>query len=327
MKIDINTEVNPANASAWAHFCRGCDCTFAPRRRLFTGALLGAAASVALPAWARDGVEVGRTSKFTSLISADQVEQAATAQYAQLQQEALKQHALGPDNHPQVIRLRAIAQRIIPHTYEWNPRARDWKWEVNLIGSKQINAFCMPGGKIAFYYGILDQLQLNDDEVAMIMGHEATHALREHARERMGKTVATRGAIEIGAALFGLGNVARSAADMGGQLLTLKFGREDESEADLVGLELAARAGYDPHAGVTLWQKMATAAKGAPPQWLSTHPSGPTRIKDIEANLPKVEPLYARADRPAKRFEPPKPGAATPKRSPDLGPAASDSRG
>jgi predicted Zn-dependent protease len=286
-----------------------CQCLL-HRRRLFTGALLaGAATTLAGPAWAREGVEVGRTSKFTKFVSADQVEQAATGQYAQMQQEAAQQKALAPDNHPQVIRLRAISQRIIPHTYEWNPRARDWKWEVNLIGSTQINAFCMPGGKIAFYYGILDQLQLNDDEVAMIMGHEAAHALREHARERMGKTMATRGAIEIGASLFGLGGASRMVADMGGQLLTLKFSREDESEADLVGIELAARAGYDPRSGVTLWQKMAQASKGAPPQFMSTHPSGPTRIKDIEANIPKVAGLYTRAEKPAQRFGPPKPQA------------------
>ena len=288
----------------------GCACCVPQAgRRLFTGALLAGAATAALPAWAREGVEVGKESTFTKLVSAEQVERAATQQYATMQQQAAQQKALAPDNHPQVIRLRAIAQRIIPHTYEWNARARQWKWEVNLIGGKQINAFCMPGGKIAFYYGILEQLQLNDDEVAMIMGHEAAHALREHARERMGKTAATRGAIEIGAAIFGLGNAGRMAADMGGQLLTLKFGREDESEADLIGLELAARAGYDPSSGVTLWQKMAVASKGAPPAFLSTHPTGPTRIKDIQANLPKVEPLYARAERPTQRFGPPKPSA------------------
>jgi predicted Zn-dependent protease len=175
-----------------------------------------------------------------------------------------------------------------------------------VIGSKQINAFCMPGGKIAFYYGILDQLKLTDDEVAMVMGHEMAHALREHAREQMGKSMATRGAIELGAALFGLGDIARGAAGIGGQLLTLRFGREDESEADLVGLELAARAGYDPHASVTLWEKMAQAAKGAPPEFISTHPSGPTRIRDLESNIPKVQGLYDRAPKPSQRFEPPK---------------------
>jgi predicted Zn-dependent protease len=283
-----------------------CRCALHSRRLFSAGLLVGAT----LPALAREGVDVGRQSSFTKLVSADQIEQAAAGQYQQMRQQASAKRALAPDSHPQLIRLRAIAQRIIPHTYEWNPRAQQWKWEVSLIGSSELNAFCMPGGKIAFYYGILDKLQLNDDEVAMIMGHEAAHALREHARERMGKTMATRGAIELGSALFGLGNLGRTAADMGGQLLTLKFGREDESEADLIGIDLAARAGYDPHAGVTLWQKMAVASKGAPPQFISTHPSGPTRIKDIEDNLPKVAPLYARAEKPTQRFEPPKPGAA-----------------
>lgn len=286
---------------ALAH-ARGCRCAL-HARRLFTGGLLAAAA---LPALAREGVDVGKRSSFSKLVSAEQIEQAASTQYLQLRQEAASKSALAPDDHPQLIRLRAIAQRIIPFTYEWNPRAREWKWEVSLIGSKELNAFCMPGGKIAFYYGILQQLQLNDDEVAMIMGHEAAHALREHARERVGKTAATRGAIEIGAALFGLGNTGRLAADLGGQLLTLKFSREDEAEADLVGIELAARAGYDPHAGVTLWQKMAQASKGAPPEFMSTHPSGPSRIQDIQKNLPKVQPLYQRAPKPAQRFEPPK---------------------
>ena len=159
----------------------------------------------------------------------------------------------------------------------------------------------MPGGKIAFFSGILDKLGLSDDEVAMVMGHEMTHALREHARERLAKTQLTNGMIGLGASLFGLGNGGRYLANMGGQLLTLRFSRGDESEADLVGMELAARAGYDPHAGVTLWQKMAAANKGAPPQWLSTHPSGPTRIRDIETNLPKVEPLYARAAKAGTR--------------------------
>jgi predicted Zn-dependent protease len=283
----------------------GCGCAM-HRRRLFTGALGVVAGSLAVPAWAREGVEVGKESQFSKFVSADQVEGAARSQYAAMKQQAAEKRALAPDSHPQVVRLRAIAERIIPYTHTWNPRARDWKWEVNLLGSPQINAFCMPGGKIAFYYGILEKLQLSDDEVAMIMGHEMAHALREHARERMGKTLATRGAIELGAAIFGLGNAGRMAADMGGQLLTLKFGREDESEADLVGLELAARSGYDPRAGVSLWNKMGAASKGAPPQFLSTHPSGPMRIQEIQSNLPKVEGLYAKAAKPPRRFEPPK---------------------
>ena len=276
-----------------------------PGRRLFGGALLAAGATLALPGAAREGVDVGDTSALAKLVPAGQIEQAAAQQYAQMQQQAIQQRALAPADHPQAQRLRSIAQRIIPYSYDWNPRAREWRWEVNLIGSPQINAFCMPGGKIAFYYGILTKLSLSDDEVAMVMGHEMAHALREHARERMAKTMATRGAIEIGSAILGLGGGGRYLADMGGQLLTLQFSRSDESEADLVGMELAARAGYDPRSGVTLWQKMAAANKGAPPQWLSTHPAGATRIRDIESNLPKVDPLYERASKPEQRFGPP----------------------
>ena len=270
-------------------------------RPLRAGALALLAGLAALaPAMAREGVEVGKNSAFTKLVPAEEVEHSAAQQYAQLLAQAQGKNALGSRDHPQVQRLRAIARKIIPFAQAWNPRARDWKWEVNLIGSGQINAFCMPGGKIAFYTGILDQLRLNDDEVAMVMGHEIAHALREHARERMGKSAVTQGAARIGGALaagiFGIDpRLTDGLARGGANLLTLEFGREDESEADLVGMELAARAGYDPRAGVTLWQKMGAASKGAPPQWLSTHPSGKTRIADIEKSLPKVMPLYERA--------------------------------
>jgi predicted Zn-dependent protease len=280
-------------------------------RRQFTR-LLGGAAALALAGpgavLAQDGGDtgvrndVGRASRMAKLVPAEQVEGAASQQYLQMLRDAGSQRALAGPDHPQVIRLRAIAQRIIPYTAAWNDRARLWKWEVNLLGSKELNAFCMPGGKIAFYYGILQKLQLSDDEVATIMGHEVAHALREHARERMGKNMATRGAIELGSAIFGLGQIGRSVAGGAGQLLTLKFSRDDETEADIVGMDLAARAGYDPAAGVTLWQKMMAASKGAPPQWMSTHPASDTRIRDIQAKLPKVEPLYRKADKPTKRY-------------------------
>lgn len=262
--------------------------------------------ALALPVAAREGVEIGKNSAFTKLVPAEQVEQTAGQQYHQMLAQASEKRALAPSDHPQLQRLRAIARRIIPLSQEWNPRARDWKWEVNLIGSRQINAFCMPGGKIAFYTGILDQLRLSDDEVAVVMGHEIAHALREHARERMGKTAVTSGVARLGgvlaAGLLGIDpRLTDGVARGGASLLSLEFSREDESEADLVGLELAARAGFDPRAGVTLWQKMSAASKGAPPQWLSTHPSGKSRIAEIEKNLPRVLPLYerARTSRPA----------------------------
>jgi predicted Zn-dependent protease len=254
------------------------------------------------PTWAREGVEVGNNSAFTKLVPAEQVEQGAGQQYAQLLSQAKSKQALATQANPQLKRLRTIAIKLIPFANSWNPRAKDWQWEVNLIGSTQINAFCMPGGKIAFYTGILDKLQLSDDEVAMVMGHEIAHALREHARERMGKSAVTNGVARIGgvlaSAFFGIDpHLTDGLARGGANLLTLEFSREDESEADLVGMELAARAGFDPRSGVTLWQKMSAANKGAPPQWLSTHPSGSTRIADIEKNLPRVMPLFERARR------------------------------
>lgn len=271
------------NKRAFLYGCVGCACG------LGSGVLL-----------AREGVEVKKeASVFAGLVPAAEVEQSARKQYSEMMKEAASKNALAPDHHPEVIRLRRIAKEIIPHSYDWNPRAKEWAWEVNLVGSKQINAFCMPGGKIAFYHGILAQLQLTDDEVAMVMGHEIAHALREHARERMGKATATNGAAAIGSTLASvfLGvnpNLTDFVAKQGANLLNLKFSRDDETEADLVGMEIAARAGYDPRAGVTLWQKMSAANKGAPPQWLSTHPSGNARIEEIQANLPKVMPLYER---------------------------------
>ncbi|WP_374563623.1 M48 family metallopeptidase [Ideonella sp.] len=288
----------------------GCACWRHQRRRT-GGWLLAGTAGALLPALGRaqDGVrgDIGRESRFARFISSEQVEQAATQQYGQLKREANGRALLAGDDDRQLARLRAIAQRIIPFAASWNSRAAKWRWEVNLIHKKDLNAFCMPGGKIAFYDGLLLRLQLSDDEVAMIMGHEMAHALREHARERMGKTVATRVGAGLISSLFGLGDLGDAALSIGAQLLTLRFSREDESEADLVGLDLAARAGYDPKAGVTLWQKMMKAAEGAPPEFISTHPAGPTRVKDIEAALPKVQPLYAVAPRPPKIYGPPTP--------------------
>ncbi len=247
------------------------------------------------PAVAREGVDVGENSAFSKLVSADTMERTAEQQYRQTLQQAAQQRALAPEGNPQLQRLRRIAQRIIPQALPWNPRAKGWKWEVNLIGSKQINAWCMPGGKIAFYTGILDQLQLNDDEVAAVMGHEIAHALREHARERAGKSAATNIGANVLGQILGAGAIGQQVIGGGAQLLSLKFSRGNETEADLVGLELAARAGYDPRAGITLWKKMSAANKGAPPQWLSTHPAGASRIAEIERNLPAVMPLYERA--------------------------------
>ena len=271
-------------------------------RRGFLRAATGATAAAALaPAGAWAQVDVGSASGIRKLVPAEVLEQSARQQYVQTIENARAKRALAPDDYPQLQRIRAIANRLIPHTLQWNPRAKEWRWEVNLIGSKQINAWCMPGGKIAFYTGILDTLKLSDDEAAMIMGHEMAHALREHARERIAKSKATGLGLSVAAQLLGLGQVGDVAANLGTQLLTLKYGRDDETEADLVGLEIAARGAYDPQASVSLWEKMTAASGGAGPSFLSTHPSGPDRIKELSANVPKVQALYekARANRPS----------------------------
>lgn len=268
-------------------------------RRIFLAWLL-LVAPVSVPSAAQDGVDVGKPSALSNLVPAEQLERKSAQEYGSLKRQASEQRALAPEGHPQLQRLRAIAARLIPYSKRFNPRAEQWRWEVNLIGSRQINAFCMPGGKIAFFTGILDILKLTDDEVAIVMGHEIAHALREHARARIAKNELTH----LGASLLGQfigGGRYAGAFEAGGSLLTLKFSRDDESEADVVGMDLAARAGFDPRAGVTLWQKMTQASKGAPPQWLSTHPSGPHRISEIQKHLPVVLPLYEKSSEGARK--------------------------
>jgi Zn-dependent protease with chaperone function len=267
----------------------------APRWQARRAFMLAAGATAAGSALAQ--VDVGSSSQLRKLVPAETLESSARQQYAQVLSEARAKGALAPESHPQLQRLHTIAQRLIPHTAPWNPRSRDWKWEINLIGNKQLNAWCMPGGKIAFYTGILDQLKLTDDETAMIMGHEMAHALREHARERLAKSQATSIGLSIASQLLGLGQLGDVAANLGTQLLTLKYSRDDETESDLVGLEIAARGGYRPEASVSLWQKMQAASGNGSPSFLSTHPSGANRIQELEANLPKVQHLYQEARR------------------------------
>jgi Zn-dependent protease with chaperone function len=284
----------------------GCWCGFHSRRRF--GALL-LAGSVA-PGAALAQIPECKRSGFTEAVTAERIEKAAGDQYRLLLEQAGGKGALAPAGHPQLERLRYMARRMLPFTAECNARAAQWRWTVNLIGSDDINAFCMPGGKIGFFHGILARLQLDDDEVAAIMGHEIAHALLEHAREQVGKSAVTSMGLRLGAAVLGLGNVGDFAAQLGSQLLSLKFSRSDETEADALGLLVAAKAGYDPRAGVSLWRKMMAASGGkSPPGWLSTHPTNADRIRDIEARQARVKPEFEQAPRPDRRFAPPPPPA------------------
>jgi predicted Zn-dependent protease len=234
-------------------------------------------------------------------VSSDDLNKAAAAQYQQvIQSEAPK----GNVNHDpqQAERVRNIAKRLIPQTAVFRKDAVEWKWEVNVITSPEINAWCMPGGKIAVYTGIIEKLHITDDELAAVMGHEISHALREHSRERASQQAAAG----VGASLAGIvadiflpgsGQLATAGAGAGAQVgVLLPYSRVHETEADRMGVELAARAGYDPRAAVALWQKMAKLSSGgAPPKLLSTHPSHEDRIKDLTEFSQKVMPLYEQA--------------------------------
>jgi predicted Zn-dependent protease len=245
-------------------------------------------------------VGVERRQQMTSLVSAKEIEQQAAQEYAQLMAQAQKKGLLN-QNPQQLQRVRAAAQRLIPHAKVFRPDALAWKWEANVLTSKDVNAWCMPGGKMAVYSGLIERLNVTDDELAAVMGHEIAHALREHARERIGRQMATQTGTAIGAIAREIFTGVRIDPQLAGTVSNAMFvlpnSREAEQEADRIGVELAARAGYDPRAAITLWQKMGRLGGSAPPEWLSTHPSNETRLKDLEVYAQKVMPLYQAASR------------------------------
>ncbi|RJF95304.1 M48 family metallopeptidase [Noviherbaspirillum saxi] len=256
---------------------------------LVTGAvlLLGACASTTKP-----GV-VGVTRQQLLLVPAATVERMALVSYAQQAEKAKAQGKLITSGE-EYDRLLRIANRLKAQVGVFREDTRDWKWQLILIDAPVLNATCAPGGKITFYTGIVRQLKLSDDEIAAIMGHEFAHALREHGRERVSQAVA-QNAITT-AALAGAQNRQTQVAlanQFAQYLFVLPNSRQNESEADGIGLELAARAGYDPRAAISLWQKMGRASEGKnTPEFLSTHPANTTRINEISALLPTVLPLY-----------------------------------
>ena len=228
-----------------------------------------------------------------------EMSQDAALTYTNTLEEASKKNALNP-NPVQTERVRRIANRLIPHVDVFRPEARNWAWEVNVLESKEVNAWCMPGGKIAVFSGLIEKLNATDDELAAVIGHEISHALREHALERKPRVIAAQiGAfgLTLGAAAAGYqlpDNLAQSASMAA---LMLPNSREQESEADRMGVELAARAGYDPRAAVGLWQKMAKLGGSAPPKILSSHPPSAEREADLAETSKIVMPLYEAAKR------------------------------
>ncbi|MBL8460822.1 M48 family metallopeptidase [Zoogloea sp.] len=243
---------------------------------------------------------VGIERRQMMMVSSGEMEKASSQSYHKILQQAAQKNALNRDKE-QVARVLGVANRLIPATGAFRPDAPQWRWEVNVLTSNELNAWCMAGGKIAFYSGIIEKLDLSDDEIAAIMGHEIAHALREHARERASQAMVTNlGVTVLGAAL----GVGQAGTDLIGSVAKVTFelpnSREHEVEADRIGVELAARGGYDPRAAITLWQKMAGANGGQPPQWLSTHPSNESRQKDLAQYAARVMPLYEQATQRAK---------------------------
>jgi predicted Zn-dependent protease len=245
---------------------------------------------------------VGVERKQYMLLSEQQVENLSSQSYVQTLKQAESKKALNTDL-TETARVRTIAQRLIAQTGTFRPDALNWKWAINVQESKEINAYCMAGGKIMVYTGLLDQIKPTDDELAAVMGHEMAHALREHSREQMSEAYAQQFGLLGLAAVVGItskdSNKAGAALALGSSVtavaLTLPHSRRDEHEADEIGLELAARAGYNPNAALTLWEKMANAGGAKPPEILSTHPSDASRMDDIKRLIPTVMPLYEEA--------------------------------
>ena len=230
------------------------------------------------------------------VVSSAEVDRLSAISYNEQNQKAKEKNILVTSG-PTYNRLKTISNRLIQQTSVFRDDTRQWNWQLTLINAPILNATCAPGGKITFYTGLIDQLNLTDDEIAAIMGHEIAHALREHGRERLSQAMAQNAVTSIALAVAGPYGSAVNATNQAAQyILVLPNSRQNESEADAIGIELAARAGYNPQAAISVWQKMNKATEGKnPPEFLSTHPSGDTRIEQISELLPSVQPLYIAA--------------------------------
>ncbi|HLT99309.1 MAG TPA: M48 family metallopeptidase [Burkholderiaceae bacterium] len=260
-------------------------------------ALLAATGCASVQTTGSGTVGVDRKQFIASSVPAEQLQQAADQQYSEMMSKARSAGALDA-NAAQVQRVRTITNRLIAQVGAFRSDASSWPWEIHVVSSDDVNAWCMPGGKMAIYTGLIDRIKPTDDELAAVLGHEMAHALREHSREQISQQMATQVGLSILTAVTGVQGVNDLGSALTNVMFTLPNSRTHESEADLIGVELAARAGYDPRAAVTLWQKMAAlGGSSAPPEFLSTHPSAATRSAELQRNAEKVMPLYEAARR------------------------------
>ncbi len=240
-------------------------------------------------------ITFGNDAQFRNLISSATLEQQSADEYAQIIRDASFNHSLIPDTSAIVRRARDITNKEIPFALKWNDRAKQWKWEINVVRSNEIRMYGLPGGKIVIYSGLIDKLRLNDNEIGMMIGHEIAHALREHARDRLGRLQAEQLNAGTIPQLFGFANPGATPLGIGEQLLAMRYSPADETEADVIGSEIASRAGYDPRAAVTLWNKIDTHTRRSDNGFIWMHPYGVDRHNDLIKRLPDMMPLYAKA--------------------------------
>lgn len=220
--------------------------------------------------------------------------QDAAKSYSQVVQKARSQQVLDTTSQT-ARRVHTVFNRLKPYANQANQTGVPFDWQMNVIRSNEMNAWAMPGGKMAVYTGMVERLQLNDDEIAAVVGHEMTHALLEHGKKAIGGKVLT----SIG------GSILAGATGVDGNLIGLgtdlaanrPFSRHQENEADAGGVRLMARAGYNPQAAISVWEKMNRAQSGTSISILSTHPANNARINAIRKMLPEVMPIYQRNKR------------------------------
>ncbi|KVX12458.1 peptidase M48 [Burkholderia ubonensis] len=256
----------------------------------------GAAASAKAYTPTPQQVRFGNAVAFRTLIPSPLLEQLTANEYAQIVQAAAQNNRLLPANQPRVKRLRAIVAKLAPYAVKWNDRVKTWAWDVNAIRSRDIRVSCLPGGKILVYGGMLDRVRLNDDELGVLLAHGIAHALREHARSSFSDTSQTSLRAAALPPLFGVGDPLPQPLNLDERLQTLRYDPTDETEADVIGGDIAARAGFDPRAAITLWDKLAAATRANRESgFIYTHPYDAARRQDLLNRLPDLLPLYAKA--------------------------------
>jgi predicted Zn-dependent protease len=252
--------------------------------------LLGAAGCETVKTTSAGAVGVDRTQRM--MVSNETIEAGAAEAYEAELKAAREKGVLNVDK-AQLARVTGIARRLVSATPTFRADAARWKWQFNVQKTDDLNAYCMPGGRIMVYSGLIEKLDVTDAELATVLAHEVAHALREHTRERVSRAYAQQLALTGLAVATGAGQGTLDLANtVASVTLQLPHSRDQESEADIMGLELMARAGYDPNAAVSVWKKMMAAQQGSPPEFLSTHPAPGNRIAELQSYVPKVMPLY-----------------------------------